>query len=84
MGIEAGPMSSAPRGLRGEALRVALRAVVLDGQPAWVELATGTIADTAEPPAPAPVWIEPPSDPESGGPPALRPHELARWLERRD
>jgi|GEM_PF-3328705 hypothetical protein len=73
--------SSAPRALRGHTLRQTLRSLV----PGTAE---DSVPTPAEAPHPAPVPALEPDDPAidlepcSSGPPALRPHDLARWLER--
>jgi hypothetical protein len=81
--MEATAHSSAPHALRGKALRAALRLVGCPQRDA--PSSEDSFADAvfsariaAEPIA----FPEPPDTPDSAGPRALRPSELARWLER--
>jgi hypothetical protein len=77
--------SSAPRALRGEALRAALgyraepvpAATVIEEAMALEPEAARLVV--AGPVAPA---EEGDIDAEDTGPPAMRPHELALWLQR--
>ena len=83
------PITSAPRALRGDALRRALRRTLvhLGRVPLWFdETVRPSIAPARGrqvPPAcvRAPAFAEATTAPDSGGPPALRPHELARRLD---
>ena len=74
------PSSRAPRALRGDTLRVALRELGSDAE-APVSRTTETRVRAALPlPVAAP---EPVADDDDPAPAALRPDELARWLDGR-
>jgi hypothetical protein len=83
--MDVAPMSSAPQALRGGALRAVLRSLRHEDGVDWPSAGAGLRA--FELPA-APPWMphasaDPLESPDSAGPPAMRPHELARWLELR-
>lgn len=74
----AAPSSRSPQAIRGTPLRVALR-----------ELGNGQETPAAESvvvarsvPVPAPIEPPPAEEDEEPPPPALRPQQLARWLNR--
>jgi hypothetical protein len=77
--------SSAPQALRGRALRRALRRARTDGLDSTPSEQTppetlrlfGVAAESSRPL----VFPDPPELPDSTGPRALRPDELALWLE---
>jgi hypothetical protein len=80
--VHSAAQSSAPLALRGSSLRAALRRLRGsgdDGPPSPIPYSEPAPA----PPAPVPpALLDLPAIPESAGPRALRPSELARWLER--
>jgi hypothetical protein len=81
--MEATAQSSAPQALRGAALRAALR--LASGEQRDAPTSQEIFSDAAfsvRTPAHAVRMPDPPDVPESAGPRALRPGELARWLER--
>jgi hypothetical protein len=79
------PTSRAPRALRGDELRAALRklrAPQADDAASCRSAAAPMVADP--PPARAealPSYVD--ETPGSAGPPALRPDQLERWLRKR-
>jgi hypothetical protein len=80
--MESNAHSSAPQALRGAALRRALRrarAEAHEATPSQDALSDGASV-VYLPPRPV-AFPEPPDVPDSGGPRALRPGELAVWLE---
>jgi hypothetical protein len=82
--MEATAHSSAPQALRGAALRAALR-VATGGEQRDTPSCPEPFSEAAfsvRMPAQTPALPDPPDAPESAGPAALRPGELARWLER--
>jgi hypothetical protein len=77
--IPAAPSSSAPRALRGEALRTAL------GLPARsTPEPSDQVASSGPVPSSGDAFLAPESreEDEDSAPPALRPHELALRLQR--
>ena len=74
------PSSRAPRALRGDTLRVALRDLGRCDEPAAPSETQGTLR-SARPLQPA--LPEPQADDDDPAPAALRPDELARWLHGR-
>jgi hypothetical protein len=74
------PSSRAPRALRGDTLRSALQELGSGDEP-LPQLPTERTLRSALPLGPA--LPEPPLDEDDPAPAALRPDQLARWLEAR-
>jgi hypothetical protein len=80
--MEATAHSSAPQALRGRALRAALR--LASGEQRDAPTSQEPFSEAAfsvRTPPHALGMPDPPDVPDSAGPRALRPGELARWLE---
>jgi hypothetical protein len=81
--MEATAHSSAPQALRGAALRAALRVARDEQRDApYSEESFCDAVFSVRVAAHACSMPEAPAAPDSAGPRALRPGELARWLER--